>query len=102
MTRETITLADFNSIFFTRPTIAPTSTMYVFDDEESADSWVMDMYFNEDNRDYDLLFVLRSDMIAEYFLKEKWCKAKVQQFYAVEPDVLVVVIKSQEESEDAE
>ena len=99
MTRETITLADFTSLFFSRPTIAPAPTMYVFEDEESVNSWIKDMYFNGNNRNYKLLFVLRSDTIPECFLKEKWCKAKVEQFYAVEPDAIVVVVESQE-SED--
>lgn len=95
-----MTLSEFKSKFFSRPSIVPPSTLYVFDDEDSADSWIEDKYFGENNADYMLKFVLSSDMVAEYFLQERWCKAEVQQFYAVEPDVIVIVVEPYKESED--
>lgn len=94
-----MTLSEFKSKFFSRPNIIPPTTIYVFEDEESADSWVEDMYQGTDSRDYNLVMVVRSDMVMEYTVKEKWCKAEVQQFYAVEPDVIVAVVNPQKEDE---
>lgn len=91
-----MTLSEFKAKFFTRPGIIPPSTIYVFDDEENADSWIEDMYFNGDNRDCELACVLRSDMVAEYYLNERYCKAEIEHFYAVEPDVIVAVVNTYE------
>lgn len=95
-----MTLSEFKSKFFSRPTIAPPATLYVFKSEDSADSWIECKYFNSDDHDYELDMVIQSDMILEYTVKEKWCKAEVQQFYAVEPDVIVVVAEPQERSSE--
>ena len=94
-----MTLSEFKSKFFSRPNIIPPTTIYVFEDEDSADSWIGDIYFGEDTRDYNLVMVLRSDMVTEYTVKEIWCKAEVQQFYAVEPDVIVAVVEPKMEDE---
>ena len=96
-----MTLSEFKNKFFSRPTIAPPATLYVFTNEDSADSWIKCKYFGSDNHAYNLDMVIQSDMILEYTVKEKWCKAEVQQFYAVEPDVIVVVVELAE-SEDKE
>ena len=97
-----MTLSEFKSKFFSRPTIAPPTTLYVFSDEDSADSWIECKYFGSDNDDYELDMVIQSDMILEYTVKETWCKAEVQKFYAVEPDVIVVVVEPQESEGDGE
>ena len=94
-----MTLSEFKSKFFSRPNIIPPTTIYVFEDEDSADSWIEDIYQGEDNRDYNLVMVLRSDMVTEYTVKKKWCEAEVQQFYAVEPDVIVAVVNPKQEGE---
>jgi len=91
-TRGTITLADFYALFCTRPTESSTTTVYVFDDDASADSWIEDVYFGGNNRDWNLLFTLKSDMLA-YYLKEEFCNAKVYSFCAVEANSLVIVIE---------
>lgn len=91
-----MTLSEFNSKFFSRPTIASPTTLYVFESEDSADNWIECEYFGSDDNAYELVMVIQSDMILEYTVKEKWCKAEVQQFYAVEPDVIVVVVEPQE------
>lgn len=96
-----MTLSEFNSKFFSRPTIAPPTTLYVFKNEDSADSWIKCKYFGSNDHNYELDMVIQSDMILEYTVQEKWCKAEVQQFYAVEPDVIVIVVEPQE-SEDVE
>lgn len=88
-----MTLSEFKSKFFSRPTIAPPTTLYVFKSEDSADSWIECKYFGSNNHSYELDMVIQSDMILEYTVKETWCKAEVQQFYAVEPDVIVVVVE---------
>lgn len=93
-----MTLSEFMSKFFSRPTIAPPTTLYVFESKDSADSWIECKYFGSDDHDYELVMVIQSDMILEYTIKEKWCKAEVQQFYAVEPDVIVIVVEPQEGS----
>ena len=87
-----MTLMEFKSKFFSRPTIAPPTMLYVFKTEASADNWIKCKYFGSDNHSYELDMVIQSDMVLEYTVKEKWCKAEVQQFYAVEPDVIVVVV----------
>lgn len=97
-----MTLSEFKSKFYSRPSVVPPTMLYVFTDEDSADSWVECKYFNGTDHDYELAFVLSSDMIAEYSLQEKWCKAEVQQFYAVEPDVIVIVVEPYKESEGEE
>ena len=91
-----MTLSEFKSNFFSRPPILSPTALYVFEDEESADNWIGCKYFGSNNHDYKLIMVIQSDMILEYTVREKWCKAEVQQFYAVEPDVIVVVVKPQE------
>lgn len=92
-----MTLSEFYSKFFSRPLITPPTTLYVFTDEDSADNWIECKYFGSTDNDYLVTFVLSSDMIAEYFLQEKWCKAEVLQFYAVEPDVMVIVVEPYKE-----
>ena len=88
-----MTLSELNAKFFARPTIVPPTTIHVFTDEDSADAWVECKYLGRDDNDYELTFTLQSHMSDKYYLKDIWCKAEVQQFYAVEPDVIVVVVK---------
>lgn len=97
-----MTLSELNSKFYSRPTIASPTMLYVFKSEDSADSWVECKYFGSDKHDYELIMVIQSDMILEYTVKEKWCKAEVQHFYAVDPDVIVVVVRPQEDEDDEE
>ena len=99
-----MTLSELKSKFFSRPTIIPPTMLYVFTDEDSADSWIRCKYFywndNSYNLDYNLDMVIQSDMILEYTVKDEWCKAEVQHFYAVEPDVIVVVVADPHKSEE--
>lgn len=88
-----MTLAELKSKFYSRPTISPPTMLYVFQTEDSADAWIECKYFGSDDNSYDLVMVIQSDMVLEYTVKEEWCKAEVQQFYAVEPDVIVVVVE---------
>lgn len=88
-----MTLCELKSMFFSRPTIPYSPTIYVFGDENSADNWILHKYFGKDTTAFDQLFTLQSDYRADYFLQEKWWKCNVQHFYAVEPDVIVAVIE---------
>ena len=95
-----MTLSELKSKFFSRPTIAPPTMLYVFESEDSADSWVKCNYFGSDNHSYSLIMAIQTDMVLEYTVKEEWCKAEVQHFYAVEPDAIVVVVADPYESGD--
>ena len=87
-----MTLSEFSKKFFSRPSIPAPTKIYVFDRAEYADSWIKCNYFDETSHDYLLNLVLCSDYAMEHAIKEEWCKAEIQQFYAVEPDVIVVVV----------
>lgn len=88
-----MTLSEFYGNFFSRPTIYEPATLYVFKDEDSADDFVEYKYFGSDHANCMLHMAIKSHMILEHTLKEEWCKAEVQKFYAVEPDVIVVVVE---------
>lgn len=88
-----MTLSELSGKFFTRPTIAPPTKMYIFDSEDDADKWIECMYFGCKEHAYDLIAVHQSVRTIECTMKEKWYMAEVQQFYAVEPDVIVVVVE---------
>lgn len=88
-----MTLSEFYNKFFSRPKTSSTTKLYIFGDEDSADNWIKCKYFGSDYGAYVLYMVIQSDMKLEFTVKEPWCKAEVQQFYAVEPDVIVVVLE---------
>ena len=82
-----MTLEELKSKCFTMPGHVASSKLFVFTDEYSADDWI------EGESGYELTMVLQSDMVPSYTLKEEWCKAEVQHFYAVGEDELVVVVE---------
>lgn len=88
-----MTLNELALRFYAMPSLPGPSRLYIFRNEESADNWILDKYFGEDHRDYELLAVHQSDCRPELTLKDKWCKSEVMHFFAVEPDVLVVVLE---------
>lgn len=87
-----MTLQELNNKCYSSPGEWKPVTFYVFEDEDSADSWVDDNYNGGDNRDSILVCVMRSDYKDEYYMKEDILNAEVEHFYAVEKDVIVVVI----------
>lgn len=87
-----MTLSEFNAKFFARPQVTGNNKIYVFHDEDSADNWIEYKYSMETEYFAELDMVIESSMILEHTVKEEWCKAEVQQFYAVEPDVIVVIV----------
>jgi len=92
-----MTLNELNIKFFRRPTIAPPTKMYIFTDEDSADNWVECMYLgNKDVGDaYELTAVFQSNFKMEYSVAERLCNAEVVHFYAVAPDILVVIVEAE-------
>ena len=92
-----MTLQELSKRCFSRPTIAEPVTLYVFATEDSADEWVLGHYIEpekeEHHRCYTLLMAIKSDMVLDYIIQKSWCEKEVQQFYAVAPDTLVVVLE---------
>lgn len=94
-----MTLLEFRLKFYSRLSVVAPTMLYVFTDEDSANSWIEYKYFSNTDCSYKLEFILLTDTIAKYSLPEKWCKAEVQNFYAVAPDVIVIVVEPYKESE---
>lgn len=88
-----MTLEELYNVFYRKPDTCEPSKMYVFNDEGSADSWVLDTYSGEENRDSELLMVIQSDFNLSVTVAEEIRNAEVDQFCAVAPDTIVVVIK---------
>ncbi len=89
-----MTLEELKAKCFSMPGHVAPSRLYVFTDEDSADDWI------EGGSGYELTMVLQSDMVADYTLKEEWCKAEVQHFHAVGEDELVVVVEEPERKKE--
>ena len=77
---------------FTTPRGRSPVTIYVFNDEDSADSWTDDNYNDCDSRDSLLLCTMRSNFESEYYMKDDIINSEVLYFYAVERDIIVAVI----------
>lgn len=88
-----MTLEEIWNVFYRKPDTCESSKIYVFNDESSACSWILDIYSGEKNRDYELLMVIQSDFNLEITVIEGIRNAEVDHFYAVAPDTIVVVIK---------
>lgn len=91
-----MTLQELKSKCYSNPGEWKPVTFYVFNDENYADNWVDANYNGGDSTNTVLLSVLlcvmRSDYKDEYYMKEDILNAEVEHFYAVEKDVIVVVI----------
>lgn len=87
-----MTLRELNTKCYSSPGQWKPITCYVFEDEDSADNWVDDIYNGCDNRDSHLVCVMQSDYKDEYYMREDILNAEVEHFYALERDVIVVVI----------
>ena len=88
-----MTLNEFNNKFFSRSEASQPTTLYIFTDEDSAEDWIKHKYFGADYNGYQLEMAIQSNMRIERTLKSEWCNAEVQHFYAVEPDVIAVVVE---------
>lgn len=88
-----MTLKDFSYIFWTMSCNIEATTIYVFESEEQADSWVNCHYSDSTDHNYELIMALQSDMKIDYIIKDEWCNAEVTAFYAVEADKVVVIVE---------
>ena len=92
-TKDTLTLKELSDKFFSRHIPDNTSTMYVFRSQEDAENWIEHKYFKEHSvHDYSIFMTIHSDYALKGIVQERWCNTKVEHFYAVEADTLVVVI----------
>ena len=91
-----MTLNEFNNKFYSRSEVSKPTTLYIFTDEDSAEDWIKHKYFGADYNSYQLEMAIQSNMRLERTLKSEWCNAEVQHFYAVEPDVIAVVVERAE------
>ena len=89
-----MTLEELNNICVSMPGHEAPSRLYVFTDDDSAYDWMNGGSSSE------LTMVLQSNMVADYTLKEEWCKAEVQHFHAVGEDELVVVVEAPERKKE--
>lgn len=88
-----MTLQEFSDMCFSCPDSSIPATVYVFDDEDDADNWLDGKY-----EDTLIALVICSNYKPECWLKDKFAKARVQYFFAVDKDKIAVVIDTGEES----
>lgn len=87
-----MTLHELNDKCYSSPGEQKPVTFYVFTDENYADNWLDYNYNGIENTNWMLLCVMRSDYTDSYYMKEDILNAEVEHFYAVEKDVIVVII----------
>lgn len=88
-------LEEFYSKFYTVPNGKDHTKVYVFDSTDSADSWIRRKYYGAGINDHELIMILESDYEISFFVKSEWCEAEIVRFFAVEQDVIVVVVKKE-------
>ena len=74
------------------PGFSISAVIYVFDDEDDADNWLNGKY-----EDALIAFVICSSCKTDYWLRDKFAKARVQHFFAVDKDKIAVVIDTRQE-----
>lgn len=87
-----MTLSDFSEMCFSCPDSPLSVIIYVFDDEDDADNWLNGKYENAL-----IAFVICSNYKTDYWLRDKFAKARVQHFFAVDKDKIAVVIDTRQE-----
>lgn len=87
-----MTLQEFIEKAFRNPASKESVKIYVFDDEDSAESWIECKYNGAENYGFEIAMVIQSDYRADVFLKDIWLNAEIQQFYVVEADTIAVVV----------
>lgn len=87
-----MTLSDFSEMCFSCPDSPLSAVIYVFDDEDDADNWLNGKY-----EDALIAFVICSSYKTDYWLRDKFAKARVQSFFAVDKDKIAVVIDTRQE-----
>lgn len=87
-----MTLSDFSEMCFSCPDSPLPAVIYVFDDEDDADNWLKGKY-----EDAIIALVICSNYKTDYWLRDKFAKARVQHFFAVDKDKIAVVIDTRQE-----
>ena len=90
-----MTLSDFSEMCFSCPDSPLSAVIYVFDDEDDADNWLNGKY-----EDAIIALVICSNYKTDYWLRDKFAKARVQHFFAVDKDKIAVVIDTRQEKKD--
>lgn len=90
-----MTLEEFSSKAYGVAGKPDSSTIYVFDDEDSADSFIQYKYQGMDNRDWELCFVLNSCYKTEVYIKENWLEKEIMHFFAIAENEFVVVLEDE-------
>lgn len=88
-------LADIENLFFCAPGNWSTYTVTVFENEDSADSW-MNMQDGEGENDSEVFMTIHSDMCVTKYVKEEICNRKVDMIFAHGRDRFVVVLGGEE------
>ncbi len=90
-----MTLGEFSDKLLSFSSSTAPASIYVFEDEDSVDNWITQRRCNviSNIREYYLSCVIHGDTNPEYYLNKSFCEAEVEFFYAVEPDVIAVLIR---------
>lgn len=91
-----MTLKEFSDKAFSSPGEWKPETIFVFEDEESMDSYLEDVLNGEENHDGEIAFVMCSDFRSEHYLKEEILTSEVDHFVAMESDTFAVLIEEVE------
>ena len=89
-------LADIENLFFTSPGTWESYTAFVFEDENSADSWMEDKLDGGENHDSEVFVTIHSDRRVTSYIKEEICNRKVDMIFAIAKDTFVVVLGDEE------
>lgn len=90
-----MTLERFLNMFFRTPDRADPPMIYVFDSTSDAENWLDYLSGKEKMCDYKLRMILSTDCQPKSFLKDEWVNAEIDTFYAVEKDIIAVVVRRQ-------
>lgn len=89
-------LKDISWCFFPVPHRLNDKILYVFEDIESAENWIANRHKEYDIVTWDILMVVNSARTIEFTVREEWCNANVTRLYAVDEDLIAVVIEKEE------
>lgn len=72
-------------------------TLYVFESEDDANGWLNYDCTLDDAPGFEISLVVKSDLKMDVTIKKEWCDAIVRIFYAVQCDVMCVVVERKHE-----
>lgn len=91
-----MTIGDIENLFYTAPGEWSTYTVFVFENEGDADSWMDDMLNGYENHDAEVYMTIHSDMRMTSYVKEEVCNRKVDQIFAIDRNKFVIVLGGNE------